>query len=153
MYTKEQASLLRQSFWKAFGRYMALHTSAEGVKINWINYKTGIKYLSFKMQADHRSGIIMIELSHPDPAIRGLMLEQLRAATKMLTEATGEDWDPETDTRDEYGKPVSRVSKTIAGVNVFRQEDWPALITFFKARMIALDLFWTEAQYSFELFR
>jgi hypothetical protein len=153
LYTKEEASLIRQSFWKAFGQYMALHTSAEGLKINWINYKTGIKYLSFKMQADNKSGMIMIEMSHPDASIRLLMFEQFLALKKMFNEAVDEEWDWEQDVQDEYGRTVSRISKAISGVNIFKQDDWPALISFFKPRMIALDNFWSSAQYGFDLFK
>lgn len=153
MYTKEEASLIRQSFWKAFGQYMALHTSSEGLKINWINYKTGIKYFSFKMQADNKTGMIMIEMSHPDEAIRELMFEQCKAVSKMLEAETGEAWEWELNTQDEYGKSVSRVSKALSKVNIFRQEDWPALISFFKPRILALDRFWSNAQYGFDIFK
>jgi len=38
-------------------------------------------------------------------------------------------------------------------VNIFKQEDWPKLISFFKPRIIALDEFWSDAQDSFDLFR
>lgn len=144
---------MRQSFWKAFGQYMALHTSTEGFKINWINYKTGIKYLSFKMQADAKTGIIMIEMAHPDAAIRELMFEQFLALKNMLDEALDETWDWALNTEDEYGKPVGRISKTIDQVNIFKQEDWPALISFFKPRIIALDEFWSTAQFGFDIFK
>lgn len=153
MYTKEEASQIRQSFWKAFGQYMALHTSSEGLKINWINYKTGIRHLSFSMQADNKSGLICIEMSHPDAGIRELMFEQFRALRHILTEALGEAWDWQGDTQDEYGKPVSRISAYLEQVSIFRQDDWPALISFFKPRMIALDAFWSTAQYGFDLFK
>ncbi len=153
MYSKEQASLIRQSFWKAFGQYMSLQLSAEGMKINWINYKTGIRHLSFKMQTDNKSACIMIELSAPDDGIRELMMEQFLALKPMLDEHLGEEWQWYRDIADEYGKRTGRISKCLEGVSIFNQEDWPALISFFKPRMIALDAFWSEAQYGFDLFR
>jgi hypothetical protein len=153
LYTKEEASLIRQSFWKAFGQYMALHTSVDGLKINWINYKTGIKYLSFKMQADNKTGMILIEMSHPDEAIRELMFEQFKAVKKILEAETDETWDWELNTQDEYGKPISRISSELSAVNIFKQEDWPALISFFKPRIMALDRFWSNAQYGFDIFK
>ena len=153
MYSKEQASLIRQSFWKAFGQYMSLQLSAEGMKINWINYKTGIRHLSFKMQTDNKSACIMIELSAPDDGIRELMMEQFLALKPMLDEHLGEEWQWHRDIADEYGKRTGRISKCLEGVSIFNQEDWPALISFFKPRMIALDAFWSEAQYGFDLFR
>lgn len=153
MYSKEQASSIKESFWKAFGRYMALQLSAEGMKINWINYKTGIKHLSFKMQADSNVACILIALSHPDDDIRALMFDQLLALKHILYSHLGEEWLWEQDAADEYGKPFSRVYQCLDQVNIFKQEDWPALISFFKPRIIALDAFWSEAQYGFDLFR
>src|SRR5882724_8418668 len=50
MYTKQEASRLRQEFWTAFGQYMALSPSTGGEKANWLNYKTGVRYLNFKME-------------------------------------------------------------------------------------------------------
>ncbi|RYZ23162.1 MAG: DUF4268 domain-containing protein, partial [Chitinophagaceae bacterium] len=36
---------------------------------------------------------------------------------------------------------------------IFRREDWPELISFFKPRIVALDAFWSEAKYFFEALR
>jgi hypothetical protein len=38
-------------------------------------------------------------------------------------------------------------------VNLFNRDDWPALISFFKPRLVALDEFWNGAQYAFEELR
>ena len=46
--------------------------------------------------------------------------------------------------------PFSRVYMELSPANLFNREDWPALISFFKPRLIALDAFWTDAQYAFE---
>lgn len=153
MYTKEQASQIKQAFWKAFGQYMALHMSADGQKINWINYKTGIKYLSFTMQADQKKACIMIALSQPDTGIQELMFEQFAALKKILSEHLQEDWVWQFCTQDEYGRPVSTISTCIDQVNILNQNDWPQLISFFKPRIIALDAFWNTAQYGFEIFK
>ena len=52
MFSKQHASQLRKEFWTVFGQYMSPINSYEGEKINWINYKTGVKGLQFKMHAD-----------------------------------------------------------------------------------------------------
>jgi len=153
MYSKEEASRLKQSFWTAFGQYISPQLSAEGLKINWINYKTGIKHLHFKMHADNNSAFIAIEISHPDPGIQELVFEQFSAYRKILQGILGEQWEWQLHINDENYKTVSRISKTLPGVSLFRGEDWPALISFFKPRMIALDEFWSDAQYSFDLFK
>jgi Zn-dependent oligopeptidase len=153
LYSKDQASQLKQAFWTTFGQYMALQPSAEGQRINWINYKTGIKHLFFKMQADNRSGYIAIEMAHPDRGIQELIFEQFASYRKILEDQVQESWHWDLHAVDEYGKTISRIWMPIADVSVFKKDDWPKLISFFKPRIIALDEFWNDAQYGFELFR
>jgi hypothetical protein len=153
MYKKEEASQVRQAFWKAYGMYMALQFSAEGLKINWINYKTGIKYLNFKMDADKKHAYIRIHLSHPDIEIQQMMMEQFRAVEKLLQLSIGEEWEWRLHETDEQGNIYSFIGISIDDVNIFNQNDWPTLIQFFKPRIIALDAFWSEAQYAFDLFK
>lgn len=153
MYSKDEASRLKQSFWTAFGQYISPQPSAEGLKINWINYKTGIKHLHFKMHADHRSAFIAIEISHPDPGMQELLFEQFTAYRNILQSSLGEEWEWQLHITDENFKTVSRISKSLPGASIYKGEDWPSLISFFKPRMIALDEFWTDAQYGFSLFK
>jgi hypothetical protein len=152
MYSKDEASQLKQSFWTVFGQYIAPQPSAEGLKINWVNYKTGIRHLHFKMQADKHGAFIAIEMSHPDTGIQALMFEQFRAFKNILEACLNEVWDWQLHIADN-NKTVTRISKQLPGVSVFKQEDWPQLISFFKPRIIALDEFWSDAQYSFDLFK
>ncbi|TKC03901.1 DUF4268 domain-containing protein [Pedobacter frigoris] len=153
MYSKDQASQLKQTFWTTFGHYIAPQLSTEGLKVNWINYKTGLKHVFFKMQADSKAAFIAIEITHADPGIQELVFEQFREFKKLLEGQLGEEWDWNLHIHDEYGKVITRISKTLPGVSIFKKEDWPALISFFKPRIIALDEFWTDAQYSFEVFK
>ncbi|RQO31043.1 DUF4268 domain-containing protein [Taibaiella sp. KBW10] len=153
MYTREEAAAIKETFWKTFGQYMSSVPSAEGQKINWINYKTGIKYLNFKTDADSKHARIAIELSHPDQGMRALMFEQFTQLKKLLESALEERWNWEEDVLNDYDKTVSRIGYELEGVNMFRKEEWSRLISFFKPRLIALDAFWADAQYGFELFK
>jgi hypothetical protein len=150
MYSKDQASQIRQSFWTTFGQYISPQPSAEGLKINWVNYKTGIKYVNFRMQAENRMASIGIEISHPDPGIQELFFEQFKELKLVLAVALNEDWEWELHGHDEYGKTISRIYKSLDKVSIFNKSDWPALISFFKPRIIALDEFWSDARYSFD---
>lgn len=150
MYSKEQVSKLKEAFWTSFGQYMALTPSAEGLKINWVNYKTDFKHIFFKMEADKRMASIGIEITHPDVAIQALLFEQFRELRNVLQGQLEEEWDWELHAKNDYGKTISRISTSIHEVNIFKQDDWPKLISFFKPRMIALDEFWSTAKYSFE---
>ncbi|MBF8964936.1 DUF4268 domain-containing protein [Pontibacter sp. FD36] len=153
MYTREQASKLRQAFWTAFGQYMAPVLSAEGMPTNWINYKTGLKNVYFRMQADKKQASISIEMTQPDPEIQQMFFEQFEALKELLHSTVEEEWTWDLHTADEYGKVVSRIYTELKGVSVFNQDDWPALISFFKPRIMALDAFWSDAKYSFDELR
>ncbi len=150
MYSKAEASQIRQSFWTTFGRYIAPHPSAEGVKVNWLNYKTGVKHVYFRMHADNHLASIGIEITHPDPGVQELFFLQFTELKTMLGSLMEENWEWKLHTTDAHGQSISRIYKEITPVNVFDREDWPALISFLKPRLIALDEFWTDAKYSFD---
>jgi hypothetical protein len=153
MYSRQEASQLRQEFWTAFGQYMQPVLSAEGMKVNWINYKTGEKGILFRMQAESREAMISIDITHSDEGIRQIYYEQFMELKKPLQASLGEEWQWSPEAFDTYGKPLSRISRTLDGVSIFRREDWPALISFFKPRILALDEFWNSAKYAFESLR
>ena len=104
------------------------------------------------MQADQQSAFIAIELSDPDPGMQELIFEQFLAFRPILNDCLHEEWEWQLHVQDENYKTVSRIIKTLPYVNIFKQEDWPKLISFFKPRIIALDQFWNDAQDSFGLF-
>ena len=153
MYSKHEASQLRQEFWTTFGQYLSPILSAEGEKINWINYKTGEKNISFRMHADNRMANISIELTHKDSEIQQLYFEQFLQFKNLFDDVVNEEWNWQLHAYDEHGKLVSKIFKEKTGVSIFQKQDWPDLISFFKPRIIALDEFWSQVKYSFEMLR
>jgi hypothetical protein len=92
MYSKQEAAQLRQEFWTAFGQYMSPVLSAEGEKVNWVNYKTGEKDIRFRMSADNKTAEIAIELTHKDAGIQQLYFDQfveLKSFWTLLPVKTG----------------------------------------------------------------
>ena len=76
MFTKQEMSNTRQKFWTSLGQYLAPIPGAGGEKINWINYKTGIRNISFKMDVTNDHAYIAIEISHKDPEIQQLYFDK-----------------------------------------------------------------------------
>jgi Domain of unknown function (DUF4268) len=149
MYSRQQAAQLRQSFWTSFGLYMAPIPAAEGLKTNWVNYKTGVKHLYFTMQAGQTAARISIVLAQDNTEKQDMFFNQLLQIKNLLRDALQEDWQWEQRVQDENNKTVSRIYTAVEGVNIYRKEDWPAIISFFKPRIIALDIFWTEVKEGF----
>lgn len=153
MYSRQEASRLTGEFWAAFGQYMNPVLSAEGTKINWINYKTGEKNIAFRMGADNKKSIIAIEISHKDPEIQQIIFEQFEQFKSLLVNETKEEWTWQLHANDENGKTISRIFRQKEGISIFKREDWPELISFFKPRIVALDEFWSNVRYAFERLR
>lgn len=153
MYAHHEASQIRQAFWTAFGLYMHPVQNAKGEKVNWVNYKTGEKHLRFRMDAGNRSALIALELRHPDEDMRQIYYDQLCQLQPLLEIHVGETWTWEPVFTDGHGHTISRVYCEQDNVSILRKEDWPALVSFLKPRLIALDAFWSEARYFFEALR
>ncbi|MGN6475781.1 MAG: DUF4268 domain-containing protein [Flavipsychrobacter sp.] len=145
MYTKQETSRQKQAFWTTFGKYMQPILSADGMEVNWVNYKTGIPGLYFRMDADTKVASITIELSQNDSNIQRLYYDEFLQRKNILNEILGEEWDWQLLQPNEYGSMVSTISKKITNVNIHRMEDWPQIISFLKPRIIALDEFWSVA--------
>ena len=153
MYSKQEAAQLKKEFWTVFGQYMAPVVSAEGEKIAWVNYKTGEKDVLFRLHADKRKATVAIELAHTNPALQQLYFEQFAQLKKVLETSCGAAWQWQLHGSNEYGKTVSRIFTELGEVSIFRKQDWPQLIAFFKKNIIALDEFWSSAKYAFEALR
>jgi hypothetical protein len=150
MFTREEASRIREEFWTTFGRYMSPVLSAEGLKVNWVNYHTGLKDIHFRMDAGPKLATISISIEHRDAGIQELYFEQFEELKIFLHETLGEEWTWQLHIPVGEGKVVSRIYKETVGVSIFNKDHWPELISFFKPRMIALDAFWENAKYSFD---
>ena len=150
MYSKHDAAILKQEFWTTFGLYMNPVLSSEGEKINWVNYKTGEKVIRFKMHADGRSAFIGIVLIHKDAGVRELYFQQLLEVKHIMESIIPGPWQWLLNAQDENDQAISIVYDEIEGVSIFKKEDWPKLISFFKPRIVALDEFWNMVKYSFE---
>lgn len=153
MYSRAEASQARQAFWTAFGQYMAPQLSAEGARVNWVNYKTGEKHIQFKMHAAANTAFIGIELTHKDPELQQLYFEQFEQCKLLLHQHLNEEWLWQLHTTDENERTISRIFTDRAGINIMNRDDWPQAISFFKPRIIALDAFWNDVKPAFELLR
>ena len=70
MFSKKELAQSRKEFGMIFGQYMSPVLSSEDEKINWINYKTGVKGLQFKMNVVQDVASISIEINRSDINLR-----------------------------------------------------------------------------------
>lgn len=102
------------------------------------------------MRAERDFASIGIEITHPDQDIQELLFGQFEQFKKLLELETKEPWEWKLLGVDDFGKNVSVIERRLQGVNVMDQADWPAIISFLKPRIIALDSFWSNVKYGFE---
>lgn len=150
MYSRSEASRIRTEFWITFGQYMKPVRDAQGNKINWPNYRTGVKNIYFRMKAEQEFASIGIEIAHKDEELQELFFEQFKELKNLLKASVEEDWDWKLHDTNEVGQLVSRIEKVLPGVNVMEESDWPDIISFLKPRIIALDEFWDNVKPGFE---
>ncbi|MCB9234438.1 MAG: DUF4268 domain-containing protein [Bacteroidia bacterium] len=144
MFSKSEGAELRKLFWTAFGRYMTRHISLRGDKIKWLNYKTGVKDIYFRLDADTRRARVSIELHHRDPGVRNLFWEQFQELDGLLHSQTQAEWTWEDLFVTETGQEIARIYVETEGVNVYDQESWGSAFAFFEQYLIPLDELWSD---------
>jgi len=150
MFSREEAARLRQQFWISFGQYMKPIPGVEGLPVNWVNYKTGVKHIFFRMDAEKKHASIAIEIAHPDEGVRALLFEQFEEFKRLLENALNEEWNWLPNASNAFDKQVARIELVLPNVSVYNQQQWPEIIAFLKPRIIALDEFWVNVKPVFE---
>lgn len=152
MYSRAETSRIRKDFWISFGQYMKPIRGASGFRVNWPNYKTGVKDIYFRMKAENDFASIGIEICHADEELQELFFDQFKQFRKLLEAETGEEWSWKLHGENEFGQKISKIEKVKTGVNVMDQNSWHDIISFLKPRIISLDAFWDNVKPGFEDF-
>ena len=149
MFSKSETAHLKKEFWTTLGRLLKPHPSADGKQINWINYKTDVRDIYFRMEASNKLATIAIDITHRDHEMQLLFFEQFEQLKNYLHDIMGEEWTWDKKYFNEYGHQSARIYTTIENKNYFVKENWSDLFSFFKGNMIKLDEFWTDAKETF----
>ena len=151
MYTREEASAVRQKFWISFGKYMSPVPSASFEKVNWVNYKTGIKGISFKLNADKNTASLAVEINLPNKMLQHQYFDVYINFAIQFKNIAGNNWQMKKFYTNENNQEISRIFTEIKAVNIFNENDWPQIISFLKKNIISLDTFWNEYKPAFEI--
>ncbi|QES89718.1 DUF4268 domain-containing protein [Rhizosphaericola mali] len=153
MYSKEENFQFKKDFWTALGQYLKPIPNSEGEEINWINYKTGIRQLNFRMDLDRKNAQIAIEITRNDNSERLAIYEKFESLKTIFNETMQEDWIWQESFSNEHKKIISIIYKKLPDVSINVKENWPTVITFFKERIIKLDEFWNDTKVAFDQFK
>ena len=152
MFDKEEAKALKRRFWTGFGKQMGRHVSARGPKQKWLNYRTGVRHLFFRLHADKRLARVSIDIQHPDPGIRELFFAQWEEYKVLLHNLTAMEWTWSPSTYLDSGQEIARISVERAGLNMFVEENWQEIWDWFEPVLVGLDELWGNAVEVFQDF-
>jgi hypothetical protein len=89
-------------------------------------------------------------MTHADCEMQEYFFDYFVQLKTLLHNSLDEQWHWRLRTKDENGKTVSRIYNELYGVNIFKQDDWPQIISFLKPRILVLDEFWNNVKDRFE---
>ena len=148
MYSREESTQIKRKFWTSLGLYMKPVKNASGEGVNWLNYNTGIRHIYFRIDATTKYTSIAIEIRHPDKEDQLLFFEKIKLLIRIFRSVITEEWDWSSNHADDDGVSICRISRTLEGVNIFNEADWPSMISFLKPRLLKLDKFWEHVRHS-----
>ena len=147
MYTNKEISKIQAEFWTTFGLYIRPVPGVYGEKVNWINYKTNIKFLKFNLNFTDKIASLIIKIGHPNIEDQNSFLKTF----KLLKDELNNFPQPLIFIESTLDSDSSFIESVLQNVNIFNKETWPAAISFFKETMIELDIFWQNNKDVFEM--
>ncbi len=143
MFTKDEKKQFNSEFWSSFGLYMKKYNQRLG-RVRWVNYRSNVKNIFFRLSMTPKEAIFSIEIQHPDDEIRELFYEQFLQLKTVLESSIGNDLVWEEIAFNQYESPVSKISVQLSGVSIYNKDDWQKTYQFYEKRMIGLHEFWEE---------
>jgi hypothetical protein len=149
MFSKTENSAGKQAFWTAFGRYMQPVTGADGLPRKWLNYETQVPGMYIRVLLIGNEAYAGFEISDASGGLGAQQATLLTRTIAQLHSHSGTNWDwisvPD--------RPADSVFLGVqrSGKSPVVQANWPELISFFKGALLAMDAYWTETGFAFEM--
>lgn len=151
MYKKQELAAIKKKFWTSFGQYMRPVPSAWNEEVNWVNYHTGVKGIYFRLDAERIHASVSIEIVAKDHLLRYRFFDEIIAQQSLLESYLGPGWQYLRDIADDHGTAISRIENRYDNLNILQEDDWPAIISFLKRNIVALDAWWAKVKWQFEM--
>lgn len=144
MLKKEELRQLRVDFWSAFEDFNKKKRTSNNRKINWAQYKSGIKDIYFRMDFTTHEAFFAIDLQMRDAAVRALVWEQFMETEKLLKLHIGDEIQHQESLLLEEGFEIHRMRWSMEGVSIANEEDYEKVIQYLSEKIYGLDRFWYE---------
>lgn len=149
MYSKAEKKKCIVDFWNSFGLYMKKYNADFG-RVRWVNYRSNVKDIFFRLNIDNKSATFSIEIQHKDEGLRELFFEQFEELKVVLYDNIREDliWEPTA--YNQNNQRISTIYSELNKVSIYNRDDWQSIFQFFEKRMIGLHTFWVEFEEIFK---
>lgn len=144
MYGKEEAKELKKEFWTSFGIYMKKYNHVYGRKLNWVNYKTKIRDVYFRLNVDKSKATFSIELQHKDEGIRDLFFDQFEELKAALNDQFKNELIWERRSLNDFNISIAKIGCMYGGVNVFDKNTWKNAFQFLEQNIVDAHEFWED---------
>jgi hypothetical protein len=135
MFSKEEATQLREEFWTSFGKSFPR---------KWLLYNTKIKGFTFKFQAGKKNASVCLDIEHVDEIANELLFDQMLSLRVLLeTELPEIIFDPTYEL--ESGKIIKRIYIPFdKKFSIHTKNTWRDCYEFYIENMEKLELFFYE---------
>ncbi len=145
MWSKEEAKNRRVRFFTNFGIYMKKHAGDYGEKIRWVNYRTGVNAVRFKIGAHKKTSTVSIDIVNNDEGVREVFFEQFEEFKTLLSNSLTElNW--VKNYRIDSGVYITRIYTELEGPSINNESDWGKIYRFYEKNLLALHEFWEISQ-------
>lgn len=150
MLSKSERQKLNTEFYTALGLMMQGSHSELHKKTRWTNYRTNVKDIYVRLDADNKGATFAVDFQQKDAQVRAIFWEQLTELKMLLQSELGDDliW------HESYYKPdgsqISRIELRFEGASLYDKSTWPIILPLLKESLLAFDRFWTNC---FDIFK
>lgn len=145
MWSKEEAKNRKKRFYTAFGIYMKKHRMNYDSRIRWVNYRTGVNGIKFRLDTDNKNAFVCIDIVQKDAGVREIFFEQFQEFSAILNSTI-----PNLVWLKSYylnnGEEISRIYTCLENTSMNNEENWGVIFKFFEKNLVALHEFWELSQ-------
>ena len=144
MLSKEARKAWNEAFWLGFKNHMRAQLSANGKRVNWINYPTQVKNTYLRMVCEGKNIALCYDIQFKDEGIQAIFWEQLTELKVVLEDNMSIPTHWEASFLNKEGQQIGRIYWQLEGANYYAQNDWPLIYAFFKKHLKEFDVFYQE---------
>jgi hypothetical protein len=116
-----------------------------GTKIKWVNYKSGVSCIRFKIETDKKSSLVCIDIINKNQGVREVFFEQFEEFKTLISKNMDDlVWDENY--RTDSGKFISRIYTELKGPSINITSEWGEIYRFLEKNLVAIHEFWEVSQ-------